>query len=91
MLTRRRGQTSYGRFIWLRFPVRIDLFNLGILIFLLLIMAGILEPQAKEPDYVVDKVEDGSGDDEKLGTVRDKKDMHRLGKLQELRVGRSTF
>ena len=44
-------------------------------------MSGILKPE-----YVVDKVEDGVGDDEKLGTVRDKTDMHRLGKLQELRV-----
>ncbi len=50
-------------------------------------MSAVLVSKSKEPEYkVVDKIEDGGGDDEKLGTARDKTDMYRLGKLQELRV-----
>ena len=71
------------------FPVRAELFNSSILFYSLLVMSGILESKSKEPEYVVEKIGDGAGDDEKLGTVRDKTDMHRLGKLQELRVSES--
>lgn len=49
-------------------------------------MSEVLETESKEPEYVVEKADSGAGDDEKLGTARDKTDMHRLGKLQELRV-----
>lgn len=49
-------------------------------------MSEVLKSELKEPEFEVDKVGDGTGDDEKLGTARDKTDMHRLGKLQELRV-----
>jgi hypothetical protein len=49
-------------------------------------MSGISEFESKEAEYAVEKVDNGPGDDEKLGTARDKTDMHRLGKLQELRV-----
>jgi len=68
------------------FPVHAELFNSPILFFSFLVMSGILESESKGPQYMVEKVGDGTGDDEKLGTVRDKTDMYRLGKLQELRV-----
>jgi hypothetical protein len=79
------------------FPVCAELFNSHILFFSLLVMSGILEFESKGTEYVVEKVGDGdgdgdvdgAGDDEKLGTARDKTDMHRLGKLQELRVSES--
>lgn len=52
-------------------------------------MSGILESELKEqPKHAVEKAEDVINDDdeEKLGTAHDRTDMHRLGKLQELRV-----
>ena len=89
MRCRRRTLTSdfpVVTLIWLHFPECIELSNSHILIFVLPIMSAVLVPKSKEPEYVVDKIEDGGGDDEKLGTARDKTDMYRLGKLQELRV-----
>lgn len=53
-------------------------------------MSRILESE-KEPEYVVEKAEDAAGDHEKLGTAYDRTDMHRLGKLQELRVSELEF